>query len=757
MGRQTELLRNSPPDVVDIDRPIRPPSELFVRYPQRLADAAEETLAETLLRIVRNRKWTIIAFTLAVMAIVAAASLLMNPQYDALGRVVFYRENGDGFLGFKGVDTSLASDPDDSSTLDTQIGILKTNALAAQVISDLHLDQNPAFTRASKKPITEDGLIASFHKDLDISKEKGTRLIEIRYRSGDPQLAANIVNDLAKAYVEQNYKSKFQATKDISGFLAKQLTELQAKVETSQQALVDYQKEHGILGLDEKQNIVTAKLDDLNKALTAAETDRIQKEADYRLSRSDRPDLIAKLEPDSLITKLRGQEADLQVQLAQASVQLGPAHPKVLELSRQLERVRQSITAETARIGERIRDEYRATSNREHLLRQALESQKQAADEMNASAIQFDILRRDFEANRKLYDDLLQKLKEAGITASLKSSNIRIVDPAKAPMLPVEPNIPRNMALALMFGGLGGIFLAFSLSKLDDRLSTPQQVSIISPLPSLGVVPLLPRKRSNGSGSQLPQRGNGHLKLSAPVSRISVPELVSFTDPSSPAAESYKGLLTSILLSSPVPPAVILITSALPGEGKTTVSMNFGFALARERRRVLLIDADLRRPGIHLPTRLKSETGLSALLRDEVPFEQAVVPCPEAPGLSILPAGPVRLPEDAELLAARFKELLLDWRGRFDHILIDTPPVLLFTDAVRMSVEADSVVLVVRSGQTEKSALLSAQELLFNVQARLTGIILNGADLNSPDFKNGYRYGYYGAERTESRGRGEAA
>lgn len=745
MSRYFELMSQNARDSMAIQpasRAVpRPSPNLPNRYPSRVLDAPEEMFAATLWRIIRKRKWTIMAFALVVVTIVVTASFLMKPRYEAVGQVVFHREGGGDVLGFKGVDTSLLEDPEDRAAIDTQIGILQTDTLAMQVINDLHLDKNPNFAGREEQSRNEEQLVGAFHKSLTVSKVKGTQLIRIQFRNVDPRLAADAVNDLAKAYVDQSYRSQFQASTVISEFLADQLKELQAKVEESQKKLVDYQKENGIFGLDEKQNIVTAKLDDLNRALTAAEADRVRKEVDYRLALSGQPELIANLGPDNLITRLRAQQADLESQMAQASVQLGSAHPKITELSKQLGQARESANAEVKRIGDYITYEYQGAVGRERMLQSALEAQKQAADKLNANAIQFDILKHEFDTNRKLYEDLLEKQKEVGISASLKSSNIWIVDPARPPKLPAEPNIRRNFALSLFFGIVGGIALAFGLTKMNDKITVLEQALILSPLPSLGVVPLLPEKGKKGARPQL-KGANGDVK----------PELVSFLQPMSLAAESYKATLTSILLSQSPTPSVILVTSALPGEGKTTVSSNLAILLARLRRRVLLVDADLRRPSVHRAMQLSTNTGLGTLLRKSSAFEEAVIACADIPNLFILPAGPTELPEDTELLVYGFKDLVEHWREQFDHVIIDTPPVLPMTDAVRMSVEADSVILVIRSGQIAKDEFLRAQDLLLKVNARLTGFILNGVDLSSSDFR--YYQDYCGQDEAKRLGQG---
>lgn len=745
MSRYFELMDKRGGDSAVIQPPARsasrPKPNIPTRYNRRVVEERDGISLTGLWRIIEDRKWTIIAFAVVVIVLVMTASFLMKPQYEAVGRVVFHRDNDSGVLGFKGVDTSLVEDPEDRAAIDTQIGILETDALAMQVINNLHLDKNPVFAGSAPQAGNEDQLVKSFHKNLKISKVKGTRLIEIQYRNSNPRVAADVVNDLANEYTDQFYKSQFQVSSQISAFLAAQLKELQAKVEDSQRKLVDYQKENGMFGLDDKQNIVTAKLDDLNKLLTSAEAERVQKEVNYRLARSGQPELVAKLDPDNLITKLRSQQNDLENQIAQSSVELGPANPKMRELSNQLAQVKESLAAEVKRIGEHITYDYQSSVGRERMLRDALEAQKQAADKLNANAIQSNILKHEFETNRQLYENLLQKQKELSISASMKSSNLWIVDPARPPKLPAEPNIPRNFALSLLFGLSGGVALALGLAKVQEKITTLEQAVLMSPIPSLGVVPQLGLKAKNGARPDL-KGFNGDVR----------PALVSALQPLSLAAECYKAMLTSILLSQSTPPAVILVTSALPGEGKTTVSTNLAIALARLHKRVLLVDTDLRRPSIQRAMRLTCEAGLGALLRKSATFDETVIGCADIPNLFVLPAGPVSLPDDTELLVSDFKGLVENWRKQFDHIIIDTPPVLAMTDAVRMSVEADSVILVVRAGQLSKKDFLRAQDLLLKVNARLTGFVLNGADLSSSDFR--YYYGYYGQDQPKALGAG---
>ena len=572
-----------------------------------------------------------------------------------------------------------------------------------------------------------------------------TRIIEIRFSNPDPQLAAKVVNTLVNVYVEQNFKTKFESAMQTSDWLSKQLSDLQLKVETSQEKLVEYQKEHGILGIDEKQNIVTSKLDELNRDLTAAEADRIQKESRYRLTQSGNPELIANVDSNALLPVLRKQEAELRNQIAQAEVQLGPAHPRILELNSQLKQVQSSERQEVDKLAGRIKTDYLAASQREAMLTTALDSQKQAANKLNENAIEYSLLKRDVETNRQLYEGLLQKLKEASVSAGLKSSNIRVVDVARTPLAPARPDKRRNILMATVMGLLGGVVLAFLLEAVDTTVRTPEQAQALSNLPALGIIPASQTLLSRSQRS-----------LSSKSGLRETVELVTYRRPKSDISESYRALRTAILLSaSGAPPRVILVTSALPQEGKTTTSINTAVTLAQKGARVLLVDADLRRPSIHKVFDIKPKVGLSTVLTGVSPLELSITHVPQLPNLYLLPAGPPP-PHPAELLGSNLmKQLILQWRQEYDHVIFDTPPALSVTDSILLSVDMDAVVLVIRSGNTTKAALRRTRELLGQVNARVLGVVVNAVDVDSPDYYNYYyygsKYGGYGryTEKTE--------
>jgi capsular exopolysaccharide synthesis family protein len=698
-------------------------------------------------QVLRKRKWVVLATFVIVLALSVIATLNATRLYQATSSVAIFPETPN-VLGLKGVEDS-SPEYDYEVILETQAAILRSDALAMKVIEAMRLDRDPRFAGATRPqaegsiqvssmqpdPARVAGLLGAFRGGLGVQIMRNTRLVQISYTHPDPRLATEIVNALVKTFIEENFKTKYESVTQTSEWLSTELADLQLKVQTSEEKLVRYQKDHSILGVDEKQNIVTAKLNELNNVLTGAQTDRIQKESNYRLAVTGDPAALPKTSgTSSMLERLREKETDLNTQYAQATTQFGSGYPKVVELNNQLKQVRTEIVAEETRVQHGVRDDYLAALQRENMLTTAFEQQKREANQLNESAIEYSVLKRDAESNRQLYQDLLQRLKEAGVSAGLRSSNIRVVDVARTPTYPIKPNVPRNLEIGLLLGLACGIGLAFVLESLDTSIRNMEELSAISTLPALGTIPL-----------QL--SSNGYLRkrlktMSAETEKSESPALVTYARPKSEAAEAYRALRTSILLSSfGAPPKVILVTSPLPQEGKTTISANCALVLAQRGSRVLLLDADLRRPGIEKLFGMKARGGLSTLISGVDKVEDVLVASTEVPNLWILPAGPIP-PQPVELLGSTvMKDHITRWRDEFDHVIIDTPPCLSVTDAVVLSPEADRVILVTRAGKTTKLALRRACELLLHVNARVMGTVLNALDLHSG---GGYYYYTYG-------------
>ena len=743
----TSIVREMQPATsLDLGRPATP--RMYVDLP------AQESALGEYLRVLIKRKWIVLTCLVTIFAVVAIASLKMTPVYEAAGSIAINKP--DSTLNFKDSAT-FSLDYYDPTEMETEVRILQSDLLALQVIKELSLDRQQGFAPRQSAlpssldlapdplqadPVRASALLGSLKGSLRVSLSPNSRIIEVHYRNPDRQMAANVVNTLMQTYRDNNFKAKFESTMQASDWLSKQLVDLQMKVETSQEKLVRYQKEHEILGIDEKQNIITAKLDELNKALTAAESERMDKEAFYRLIESGNPDVIASsaggLDTGSgvqaasgLMDSLRSKEAELKIQAADLNTQFGPSYPKLAQLNNQLKEIEFQIQSEMKKIASKVRGQYMTALQRETMLHDALEKQKQEANKLNESAIEYSLLKRDVETNRQLYEGLLQKLKEAGVSAGLKSNNFQIVDSARVPTSPVEPNIPRNLGFAFVLGLTSGVGLAFLLEGLDNTVRTTEQAQMISGLPPLGMIPL---------GSKTAREGPNSKRLALASSNEAV-ELITQVRPQSQMAESYRALRTSLLLSNlGAPPKIIMVTSALPQEGKSTTSINCAVVLAQKGVRVLLIDADLRRPSIHKTLGMGPRSGLSNVLTGSTTLEQAITRPQILPHLDVLPAG-TPPPNPAELLAStNMRDVLLQLREKYDHIILDTPPTLSVTDAVVLSPRADSIVLVIRSGHTTKQALRRSRDILMQVNAKVSGVLLNAVDLSSPDYYYYYEY-----------------
>jgi capsular exopolysaccharide synthesis family protein len=692
--------------------------------------------------ILLRHKWLIVSAVIVALALGTIVALSAIPLYQAVGRIVINREGADSGGLRSAVPDASESDDDYMVAMDTQTHVLESDAIARLVISKLGLDSNSSFVGKRAPAQNQPGdpvisevheidnqraaaLVSRFHQSLQVSSIPRTRLVEIRFSSPDPVLAAKVVNAVIDTYIEQNYKTHVEATTRTLDWLTGQLSELQMKVEQSQEKLVQYQKEHEILGIDEKQNIVTSRLDELNRELTAAEGERMQKESVYRLATSGDPDLLSNLESTNPILKLRSQEADLHRQIAEASAKFQPTYPKVVELREELAAVQADIEVEVGRLAEKYKKDYLAALEREKLLRASLENQKGAENKLNESAIEYSLLKRDFDTNRQLYEGLLQKLKEAGVMTGLRSSNVRIVDPALPPASPSSPNIPRSLMMSLLVGLIAGVSLAFILESRDDTVHSLEQARMVVALPSLGVVPLA----SRANRLLLRSKNNGR----------ALPTAASASSPRSQIAEAYRALRTSILLSRSGQSAkVLIVTSSLPQEGKTTTSVNLAAVFAQHGARVLLIEGDMRQGRISQALGLSSEVGLSTVLGQDGDVESAIASVPNIPNLSVMLAGPVPVNPAVMLDSPKMRSLLDVLRSKYEYVIIDTPPVLSATDAVLLSKLADSTVLVIRAGSTSKAALRRVYAILSHVEASIMGVILNAADTSDPD-----HYYYY--------------
>jgi capsular exopolysaccharide synthesis family protein len=713
----------------------------FVEPTPITIDAHEEQISiMQFWRVLQKRRWLVFASLATVVLAVTVVSFLLPKRYESSARILLDLEGNDG-LSLEQVVMPIGLDL--NTKLETQIRIVQSDTIANTVIRQLSLQSNKSFAGKLTVPAGTDydslkleqhaKLLKAFHKSLNVQLIPKTQIVEVHFRNRDPRLAAEVANSVANTYIEHNFQTKFKAAQQTSDWLTKQLDDLKKHAESSQEALTSYQKKTGILGTDETHNIILDKLEELNKELSAAEGDRIVKEAKYRIAMTENPELIANIAPESVLGALYKERAEVRSEYAQVTAKYGASYPRVVQLQSQLTELDSSINKEVEKVGQAVRAEYRAALKSEEMLQTSFDKQKGEAYKLNEDAIQYAILRRDVESSRDLYEGLLKKLKEAGVTAGLKSSNINIVDQASEPVEPIEPNIPLNIGLGLMGGLLGGIAMAFIVENIDNSIRTPQDIESYCSLPSLGVIPSV---AINGRGAAK------HLDVPR-TSRLLLP--VTVEQRNSASAEAFRALRTSLLLSSPgAPPHVIMVTSAMMQEGKSFTALNLAVVLAQTGQSVLLVDSDMRRPASHRYLGIPMNRGLSACLAGTEQWQDVVVKIDEIPGFHVLPAGHMP-PYPSEMLASEaMPQLVEQWRQQFRYVVIDTPPVLAVTDAVVCARIADVVVLIARSEQTGRQSLVRTRDILRKVRANIAGVVVNDLSFNSVEYRQ--YYGHYGSE-----------
>lgn len=699
----------------------------------RFGSAVTDTaLSDAIVTLKKRRKILILAILLGLGYGIYKAQT--QPKlYEAVGRIQVrsgssneYRLSAVQALG--GTDTA--------SKMLTEIAILRSDSLMLTVARDMNLANNPEFVGKDAPhgniddPAVRQATVHALQSGLRIVLVPKTEIISISYSSLNPKLAADIVNKVISAYIQRSYETRFASTQRVSRWLSSQLDDLKQQVETSQEQMMDLQRKLGIVGFDPNHNQISSSLEDLSKAAGEAKIARIIAESRYRV--------LSGMDPDSVessidaapgaapmeLTQLRTQLATARASYAQMQATLGPNHPQAKALRAQIDELSKEVTKEQNRLLLQAKENFVVARANEDQTKAALEQQKTDAYKLRDDLIEYTLRQREFESNRTLYEGLLQRLRTAGVEAGLESLEIDVVDQA---LPPAKPTLKRRSTVVLtgmVFGLLGGIIIAFIVESLDTGLSSVAEIESLIELPSLAVIPKARRLSVEQSSTLTPTQKN----------------LSVLSQPKSQFTESFRALRTSLLLATTGhPPKFILLTSATPSEGKTTLSTNLACILAQGDARVLLIDADLRRPSVHHRFGMSGKTGVTTVLTGAAPLEEAVQTVAEVPNLDILPAGPMP-PFPTEMLGSEAMDQLLRQCGDlYAYVVIDTPPILSVTDGVVLARHADAVVMVVRHGKSSKHVVRRARDLLLRSGAPITGIVLNAVDTNSPEY-----YGYYG-------------
>jgi len=745
---------------------MRYPTEIssarrYPLLPQEYSQVPHEKEREVHLRdywkIIRKRRWTIVAFFFIVLITTAVATFTMKPVYRGTTTIQINKENPQ-IVDFKEI---FAVNTMDLDYYQTQYKILESRSLARQVIQSLRLSEHPEFlpepetayqrwksdilnsisglltssrkmssepSESEKETLLISSLINQFLKRLKIEPVRNSRLVKIHFDSNYPELSAQVSTTLATTYIQQSLESRFNATEQAREWLSKQLGDLKAKVERSDETLQTFGSKHDIVSLEEKENVTMQRLIELNEVLTKAESDRMTKEALYKQTKGQNFDSIPPILENKLIMDLKQTYIQLEAQYMKHSDTLKPDHPEVSRLKAQMETVQKRLIGETGKIINGIKNDYESSLRREALLRQAFEQQKARVMEMKEKAIQYNILKREADTNKELYRGLLQRMKEAGVSAGIAASNIQIVDQAELPTSPHKPNKKLNLLLAAIVGLFLGTGFAFFLEYLDNTLKTTEEVEQLIRLPSFGIIPEV----------SLERRSRLEKENSYPL------ELITHGHPKSMVSEAYRNIRTSILLSfSEKPPKRIAITSPNPAEGKTTTVINTAIALSQTGVRVLIIDTDMRKPRVHKIFCEANGVGLSNFLSGHAELE-SIIKNTKIPNLHYIPSGPIP-PNPSELIGSGLFKNMLDSLGeRFDHLVFDSPPVLGFADSTILSTSMDGVILVVLGGKTPRETLQGAKDVLHQVNAKILGVVINRVNIQRSDYGYYYyRYHYY--------------
>jgi succinoglycan biosynthesis transport protein ExoP len=685
--------------------------------------------------ILVKHQWLILATTVILMVLVAVYSFKMKPIYQATGRLDIEAE----MPLLQSLNDLFHTGEVDDSFLATQVSILESDNLIWETVQQLGLvtpEKSGADSTAAKN-----ALIGGYRGRLKVERTKDTRMVLVSFESTDPREAALFVNTLINNYIESNFQTKYNATRQATGWMEGQLDELKLKVEKSQEAMVAYERQNNIVNLGEKQTVTESRFEDLSKELNEAQSDRLTKESLYKMVASNDAQVgFLQQGSNGLLASLEAKEVDLKEQYSEALSQYGPTYPKVLRLQDQMKDVDALIVRERRRMVENIHNEFLAAAKRQQFLAAALADQKKEVDKVSQLLIQFNLLKREFDSNQTLYDSLLQRLKDANVSAGLRATNIHTIDEAAVPSYPVRPNKPRNIEFALVAGLALGIALAFTQEALDNSIKNAQEMEKLTGLPTLAIIPM-GTSSFRSRPSLMPGTGISINGGSSPVVEMAV-----LQKPGAAISEAYRALRTSVLLSTAErPPQVLLVTSSQPFEGKTSTSLNLAATLAQKGSRVLLVDADMRRPGLARALNLNTGNGLSGILTGAYEYDERLLQ--KVTGLDslfVLSSGP-RAPNPAELLCSiKMEQLVLALRQKFDHVIIDSPPILPITDATIISTLVDGVIMVVESDSTSRAALARACRVMEHSGGRILGTVFNKVDVRRDGYY-GYRYyhGYY--------------
>ena len=694
--------------------------------------------------ILRRHRWKILVFVTICLAATFVISSRLTPIYEASSIIDVDRQAPSAIVGQDASRNMALNDAD--QFLATQIKLIQSDAVlrpVAQKFNLLKVEQHSAgepsdlAQRVANAPV--------LLKRLKVTRPPNTYLLFIAYRSANPQLAADVANAIAQSYLEHTFSLRIRSTLNLSQFMEQQIEELKAKMERSGQALAQFERELNLINPEDKTNILSARLLQLNQDYTTAQADRVKKEASWSSMKSGSLEAAQVSGQGEALVLLTQKVNEARQHFAEVAITYGVNHPENRKASTQVNEIEKQLKDTRTNIADRIEVDYSQALNREQMLKAAVAETKAEYDKLNAHSFEYQQLKREADADKKLYEELVGKIKEAGINAGFQNNNIRIADLARPALKPVFPNITLNLVLAFLFSSILAVGGAVLHDAMDTTVRDPEQTSRYL---GTDVIGILPSVRNAAQLNALDGSGAPRLVGEVSLNRSSYYHngyyrtILGFE-------EAIRTLRHTILLGdfdSRI--RSLLITSAGPAEGKTTACAHLAIAHAEQGKKTLLVDADLRRPSIHRKFGLPATTGLSNVLNGEIGWRDVVLQNEFKPNLSILPAGPTSH-RAADLVGPRMGDLLDEFAEEYDLVILDAPPLLGFAEPLQMATFADGVLVISRAGETKRKAVSSVLSALNRLRANVVGVVLNQVKHDTSDgysyyghYRNRYHYGY---------------
>lgn len=777
-------------EVPDLDLPVYPqkfePS--YPPYPSHYgtdAESSEQINLREIWRRINKHKWLILA-VVVIFTTLGAIQVFRTKAWYTAATIIEIGKDSSMVIKSEGLTLSDDSDPYYQVNVNTKKLALENPVLFEKVILDQKLDQNPVVIEMlQKKPfyaglkipfvkteidktslpsqnnsVNEDSqrlapFVELVRQNVKVEQIISTRALKISYTNEDPLLAANIANSIARIFMQSSFNNQTEKFTNSVEWLDSSTRELKTKVQIAEEELAKYTRENQIystaLGDGKSATLTTSKLAQLHDQFVRTQNERLLKKSLFDQVQAGRVAELPEAFSDPKITKFQQESAGLQKLSAELKVRFGPTNPKIIEVQNQIAVLESEIDKSRQELEAKLNADYERAVQDERSLAVALTTAKLAAVNENQASIKYNILKQDVETARELYTDFLKKTNQANAQVAEQSNNIKVIQPAQTPYSPIGPK-RLLIILGIFAGSLGaGIGLAFFIEYLDDTIKSVEDVERYAQLPMLGIIPAF-AKPSSGffkvkEKKQIDLSENGtQLGLESSQNRVQSNLLLN-TETHSMAGEAYRALRTSLLLSAAgTPPKTILVTSSQPGEGKSTTAVHIAYSLAQLGARVLIMDCDLRRPSLHKKLDISSAKGIANYLSSNTNLKPLIQEL-DIPNLSAITSGPIP-PNPAELLSSRKMKEMLELLGKsYDHIIIDSPPIVNVTDPIILSTLVDGTIVVIQSGKAKRGLVQRSRQELLSVRSKIFGVVLNNVNLRREGYKyNYYKYGYASTE-----------